>query len=184
MPMPPRVSLLTAIAICAFPITAQAQVVELRATINSAQEVPANASTATGTAIMLYDVRANTFDLIVSINGMTNTVTGSHVHEAAAGANGGVVTNLGAEPVYTRSGNSLTGNFRNVSYGGDKLKLLQGGAYLNFHSAQYPGGGSPRAADRAAGPAGGQARRGAGGGGFPGAKLFQREQFRRRGHFL
>lgn len=140
MPMPPRVSLLTAIAICAFPITAQAQVVELRATINSAQEVPANASTATGTAIMLYDVRANTFDLIVSINGMTNTVTGSHVHEAAAGANGGVVTNLGAEPVYTRSGNSLTGNFRNVSYGGDKLKLLQGGAYLNFHSAQYPGG--------------------------------------------
>ena len=134
------VRLLLPAALCLFPVVASAQVVELRATINSAQEVPANASTANGTAILLYDVRANTFDLIVSINGMSNTLTASHVHEAAAGANGGVVTNLGAEAVYARSGNSLSGNFRNVSYGGDKLKLLQGGAYLNFHSAQFPGG--------------------------------------------
>ena len=84
--------------------------VELRATINSAQEVPANASTATGTAIMLYDVRANTFDLIVSINGMTNTVTGSHVHEAAAGANGGVVTNLAGAPCPVARTGIVAGN--------------------------------------------------------------------------
>jgi hypothetical protein len=121
-------------------LTARAQVVELRATINAAQEVPAGTSPATGTAIMLYDVRANTFDLIVSITGMTNTATASHIHEAAAGANGGVVTNLGAEAVYTRSGANLSATFRNVTHGGDKLKLLQGGAYYNIHSAQFPGG--------------------------------------------
>ncbi len=128
-------------ALCTLALTASAQVVELRATINAAQENnPANSSPATGTAIMLFDVRANTFDLIVSITGMTNTATNSHIHEAAAGANGGVVTNLGAEAVYTRSGSNLTATFRNVTHGGDKLKLLQGGAYFNIHSAQYPGG--------------------------------------------
>ncbi|HRE05558.1 MAG TPA: CHRD domain-containing protein, partial [Opitutaceae bacterium] len=109
-----------------------AQVVEFRATINAAQENPATASTATGSAVMLYDVRANTFDLFVTLTGFTNTLSLSHVHEAAVGVNGPVVTNLGAEAVYVRTGTTLTGTFRNLTHGGDKLKLLQNGAYLNF----------------------------------------------------
>ncbi len=127
-------------ALFAFP--ASAQVVELRASLTAAQEVAPNVSTstATGSAIMLYDVAANTFDLMVSISGMANTASASHIHEAAAGANGGVVTNLGAEAAYTRNGNTLTATFRNVTHGGDKLKLLQSGAYYNIHSAQFPGG--------------------------------------------
>jgi hypothetical protein len=127
-------------AFCAVALTASAQVIELRATINATQEVPATTSPATGSAIMLYDVRANTFDLMISISGMTNTATASHIHEAAAGANGPVVTNLGGESVYTRNGNTLTATFRNVTHGGDKVKLLQSGAYFNIHSAQFPGG--------------------------------------------
>lgn len=127
-------------ALCALAFSAQAQVIELRATINAAQEVPTNASTATGSAIMLYDVRANTFDLVISISGMTNTATASHIHEAASGVNGSVVTNLGADAVYTRSGSTLTATFRSVTHGGDKLKLIQGGTYFNIHSAQFPGG--------------------------------------------
>lgn len=121
--------------------TASAQIVELRATINAAQEAPTpSTSGATGTAIMLYDVAANTFDLIVTIDGMSNLATASHIHEAAAGAGGPVVTNLGGEAVYTRNGNTLTATFRNVTHGGDKLKLLQGGAYYNIHSGQFPQG--------------------------------------------
>ena len=117
-----------------------AQVVELRATISAAQEVPANASPATGSAIMLYDVAANTFDLMVTISNLANVATNSHIHEAAAGANGGVVTGLGGESAYVRTGNTLTATFRNMTHGGDKLKLLQGLAYFNLHSAQFPGG--------------------------------------------
>lgn len=117
-----------------------AQVVTLRATINAAQETPATASPATGTAIMLYDVSANTYDLFVTINNFANTASNSHIHEAAVGVAGGVVSPLGAESVYTRNGNTLTGAFRGLTYGGDKLKLLQGGAYYNIHSATYPGG--------------------------------------------
>ena len=140
MKITPVRGLLFAGALCALAIGAQAQVIELRATINAAQENPATTSTATGSAIMLYDVRANTFDLIVSITGMANLATNSHIHEGAAGANGGVVTNLGAEAVYTRSGNTLTATFRSITHGGDKLRLIQGGAYFNIHSAQFPGG--------------------------------------------
>ncbi len=120
--------------------TVQSQVIELRATLNAQQEVPATTSPATGSAIMLYDVAANTFDLVVSIDGMSNPATASHLHEAAAGANGGVVTNLGGEAAYTRSGSSLRATFRNLTHGGDQLRLIQGGAYFNIHSAQFPGG--------------------------------------------
>lgn len=140
MKIPSLRALLVAGAVCALGLSASAQIIELRATINGAQENPAVTTGASGTAVMLYDVGANTFDLIVSINGLTNTATASHIHEGAAGANGGVVTNLGGEAVYTRSGNTLTATFRNVTHGGDKLRLIQGGAYFNLHTAANPGG--------------------------------------------
>ncbi len=127
-------------ALCALATAAQAQIIELRATINAAQENPATTSAATGTATMFYNVRDNTFDLAVNITGLSNTATASHIHEGAVGVNGGVVTNLGAEAVYTRTGNNLTATFRGVTHGGDKLRLIQGGAYFNIHSSQFPGG--------------------------------------------
>jgi hypothetical protein len=124
----------------ALALTARAQIIEFRATINAAQETPATTSTATGTAVMFYDINANTFDLTVSITGLANTVTASHVHEGALGVAGSVVTNLGAETAYVRSGNTLTQTFKGITHGGTKLTLLQNGAYVNFHSAQFPGG--------------------------------------------
>lgn len=132
--------ILLAGALGALALTARAQVIELRATINQAQENPPTGSPATGSAIMLYDLGANSFDLMVSITGMTNLATASHIHEAAAGVNGSVVTNLGADAVYTRTGNTLTAEFRGIKHGGDRIKLIQGGAYYNIHSAAFPGG--------------------------------------------
>jgi hypothetical protein len=127
-------------ALCALIISARAQLVEFRASINAAQEVSANGSAATGAAIMIYDVTANTFDLVISINNFPNTLLASHIHEGAVGANGAVVTNLGGEAVYSRNGDTLTATFRGVTHGGTKLTLLKNGAYLNFHSAAFPGG--------------------------------------------
>jgi hypothetical protein len=132
---------LLAAALCGLAaLTVRSQVVELRATINGAQETPANSSPATGQAIMLYDVAANTYDLVVSIDNMANTATNSHIHEGPVGTAGAVVSPLGAESVYTRTGNTLRATFHGLTYGGDKAKLLQGGAYYNIHSAAFPGG--------------------------------------------
>ena len=127
-------------AICAFVLPAGAQVVELRATINQAQENPPTGSPATGSAVMLYDIGTNKFDLEVSITGLANTATASHIHEGATGVNGPVVTGLGGDAVYTRTGNTLRGSFRGVTHLGDRTRLLTGGAYYNIHSAQFPGG--------------------------------------------
>src|SRR5947209_11187077 len=95
-------------AILAFGARAHAQIIQLNATINAAQEAPPTTSPATGSAIMLYNVATNTFDLLVTINNMANTAIASHIHEGAPGVAGPVVTNLGAEAVYTRNGNTLT----------------------------------------------------------------------------
>ncbi len=121
-------------------ISLQAQIVEFTATINAAQETTASTSPATGTAVLVYDVATNTFDLTVTIFNLANTVTASHVHEGAMGVAGPVVTGLGAEAVYVRDGQTLRGTFTGVAHAGTPLTLLQNGAYLNFHSAAFPGG--------------------------------------------
>lgn len=116
-----------------------AQVIEFRATINAAQEVPSNSSAAAGSAVMLYDVGSNTFDLFISISGFTNSLSASHIHEAAAGVNGSVVVPFSLNN-FAASGGTLSGTILRLPYTGDKVKLLQNGAYVNFHTAQFPGG--------------------------------------------
>ncbi len=124
----------------ALALAGRAQVVQFNATLNAAQETTGSTSTATGSAIMLYDVSANTFDLIVTVNNFANAITASHIHEGAIGVAGSVVTGLGGESAYARNGNTLTAVFKGVTHLGTKLTLLQNGAYYNIHSAQFPGG--------------------------------------------
>ena len=116
-----------------------AQVVQFNATINGTQETPSNSSPATGNAVMLYDVSKNTYDLIVTINNLSNTIANSHIHEAAAGVAGGVVVPFGGESLYTRTGNTVTAEFKGT-YSGTPKTLLSGGAYYNLHTSQFPGG--------------------------------------------
>ena len=128
-------------ALCALAVTGTAQIVELRAMVNQAQENPPTGSPATGTAIMHYNVATNTFDLMVSVTGFTNTATASHIHEAAPGVNGGVKSpNFGGEAAYTRVGSSLTASFLNQPYTGSATELLKGNAYYNLHSNIFGGG--------------------------------------------
>ena len=60
-----------------------------KATLSGAQEVPANASTATGEATLVYDSIAKVFTLSV-----THTIpnpTNGHIHKAPIGVSGGVI---------------------------------------------------------------------------------------------
>jgi hypothetical protein len=98
-------------------------------------------SNAWGAAIVWYDPVTNTLSTRINVFNFTNTLANSHFHEAAAGSSGGVVAPLGGASAYTNNGNgSYTGAFDNVTYNGDPIKLLTGGAYLNFHSNVYPAG--------------------------------------------
>ena len=59
--------LIFAAVLIAFASIGLAQIVQLNATITGAQETPATGSAATGTAIRLYNVATNTFNLVVTI---------------------------------------------------------------------------------------------------------------------
>ncbi len=126
-------------ALCAFALAARAQVVQFNATLTAAQESPATTSTATGSAIVLYDVAANTVDLIVTLNGFAGTLTDFHIQEGAAGANGPEIVHY-APTQFTRSGNTITATILKTPYTGTPINLLKNGAYLNANSVAFPNG--------------------------------------------
>ncbi len=112
----------------------------LYANIDPLQETPPRASNAFGAAVIMYDPGNNHVSMEVTLYRFSNTLVASHYHEAAVGVAGPVVTGMGAEALYTRSGNTIHGSFPNLVYGGNPLALLTGGAYLNYHSNVFGGG--------------------------------------------
>lgn len=114
--------------------------VELWAELSGANEVPPRATPATGIASVVYNSGTKKISVHVEVTDYANLVTGSHIHQAPVGVAGPVILGLGGEAAYTRVGNSLTGNFLDLTYPGPSLPLLTGGTYINLHSAQYPGG--------------------------------------------
>lgn len=140
MKITPVRGLLLVGALCASVLQSQAQVVTLRATLSGAQEVPAVNSPGKGEAIMFYDLASNTFDLVVALEDLTNTIRDSHIHEAPAGVNGQVKAPLGDEANYQRVGNRINATFRGVKYTGDRNQVLRSGLYYNVHTPQNTGG--------------------------------------------
>ena len=125
-------------------VSVQAATVTFTSTINGANASPANASTATGTALMSFDDVTNLFNISIDLVGLTKTtLTNSHIHLGAPGVNGGVLVGLGAGSstnwTNTATGMSLalTGQPFPAANVAD---LLAGNTYLNFHTAAFPGG--------------------------------------------
>ncbi len=101
--------------------------------LNGASEVPANTSTATGNAKLVLDTATKALTVNVTTTGITGTA--AHIHQGAAGANGGVIFPLAEAPA--GSGNWTA----NVTLTDAQLAtLMAGGYYINVHSAAKPGG--------------------------------------------
>ncbi len=103
------------------------------ATLNAAQEVPPNSSSATGQSTIMVAADKSVSGG-VSFSGMKATV--AHIHEAAAkGANGPVIVTLTktSETMFAvPEGTKLT----DKQYASYKA----GNLYVNVHSAAHPGG--------------------------------------------
>lgn len=97
-----------------------------------ANEVPAVVTTAAGTAtVTIKDDRS----VVASVTVTGMTATASHIHEAAAGANGPVIvpfTKTGDNTFASAEGAKLT----EAQYAAYKA----GNLYVNVHSAKNPGG--------------------------------------------
>src|SRR3954470_11158722 len=73
---------------------------KLKATLNSASEVPANTSAGKGTADVTVNDTTKEVSWTVTFEGLTGDAVAAHIHgPAAPGANAGVMVNFGAGPL-------------------------------------------------------------------------------------
>ena len=101
------------------------------ATLTGAQEVPANASEASGTGRFVFDPETRTMSGTVVSTGLN--ATAGHIHVAAIGSTAGVAIPFTGGPAnYTMPSTVLTE--------AQVASLLAGNMYANLHSAALPGG--------------------------------------------
>ncbi|WP_221029354.1 fasciclin domain-containing protein [Actomonas aquatica] len=110
------------------------------AELSGDNEVPAVSTDATGTAELWLYPETNTYTLSVTTTGLSGAITGSHIHEAAAGSNGAVAIGLGDFSSYTAAAGGFYAGTFSGDYDGDLEALLAGEAYVNIHTAINPGG--------------------------------------------
>ena len=105
--------------------------VAYKVTLSGTNEVPANASTAMGSGILLFNSTTKIFTL--SVNHTVVNATMGHIHKGAVGMNGSVVfpfTTFTSPFVYTSAALDAA----------QEADLAAGLYYINLHSAAFPGG--------------------------------------------
>ena len=113
---------------------------DLTATLNGAQEVPANASAATGTATVTYNLAAQTFNLDLFVQGIVRTnITGFHLHQAAVGVNGAIiVSNLLTLGTFNDVAGGIRYAVNNIPLpAGQQDNFLNGLTYFNIHTNAF-----------------------------------------------
>ena len=105
------------------------------AQLSSAQEVPANASSATGTGVLSFDPASKKFSARITLSGLA--ATAAHIHAGTPGISGPVIFPLSETTVGSGVWVSAADETLNVA----ELALLKaGGLYFNAHSAALPNG--------------------------------------------
>ncbi len=102
--------------------------------MSSAQEVPANASTASGLARIVLNRQNLTLNGTLTTSGMATTA--AHIHTANFGSNGGVTFGF----TQTLPGGSVWAMAPTVISTAQLQSLIFGDMYMNAHSATFPGG--------------------------------------------
>lgn len=125
------------------------------AILSAANEVPANGSTATGSATVTLTGNILTVNEVFS--GLTAPATASHIQFAPAGSNGPVAVaftsfpaatsgtynmafDLTLDSTYTSTFLTANGGTAALAEAGLKADLLAGQTYVNIHDATFPGG--------------------------------------------
>ncbi|MBK9128452.1 MAG: CHRD domain-containing protein [Phycisphaerales bacterium] len=111
---------------------ANAAIITYNFPLSGLEEVPPNASPATGFASVQLDTATNLLSWNITYSGLVAPVTASHFHEAPPGVNGPIRVNVGALPSPIIGNAVITDDF--------KAAILAGNAYYNLHTTQFPGG--------------------------------------------
>ncbi len=106
------------------------------AALSSANEVPANTSTASGIAVLALNPSTNLVHGFVKTTGIT--ATAAHFHQAAAGTNGPVIVPL--KETFAGSGIWAVPAAGQTLTAAQAAAFSANGLYANVHSAANPGG--------------------------------------------
>jgi hypothetical protein len=101
------------------------------ATLSGSAEVPANPSASTGNVSGTFNEETKMLMFDITYTGFTPVAW--HIHKAAAGANGGVIFNMGTTF-------STPFMFMQTLDAAQESDLKAGLYYVNLHSATYPNG--------------------------------------------
>ena len=105
------------------------------AQLSSAQEVPANASSATGTGALSLDPASKKFSARITVTGIA--ATAAHIHAGTPGISGPILFPL----TETAPGSGIWVSAADATLSDAQLALLRsGGLYFNAHSAALPNG--------------------------------------------
>lgn len=127
------IATLAAAALFAAASTAQAEMVQMKATLTGAQEVPAVTTPGNGTATFMFDTVSRKLDWDISYSGLSGAATGAHIHgPAAPGANAGVMVPFPAPTSPIKGSATLTE--------AQAAALMGGQTYVNVHTAANAGG--------------------------------------------
>ena len=119
-------------------LTVKAERFPFFATYSGANEVPPNASTATGTIVGVYDDVNNTIYYNIVFSGLSANATAAHFHAPAVpGVNAGVTLGHAGFPTAVTSGNYSK---IDVFTDAQETNLKAGLMYSNIHTSLLPGG--------------------------------------------
>ncbi|MBC7609452.1 MAG: CHRD domain-containing protein [Polaromonas sp.] len=105
------------------------------AQMSSAQEIPTNASAATGNGLLNFDPITKKISGRVTLTGMS--ATAAHIHTGLLGANGSVIFPM----TETAAGSGIWVTAADATLTDAQITSLKaGGLYFNAHSAAFPGG--------------------------------------------
>ncbi|MDB5883646.1 MAG: hypothetical protein JWP43_3524 [Ramlibacter sp.] len=105
-----------------------------QATLSASQEVPPNASTASGTADVEINTSTNMLTWKVTYTGLSGPATAGHIHgPAAAGANAGVMVPFNSVATSPSQGQAQI-------TAAQAADIAAGRTYVNIHTAKSPGG--------------------------------------------
>ena len=111
------------------------QVAYFTSNLQGSQEVPANASAATGSATVILDRATNMVYVTGSFSGLAANESAAHIHDGAVGSNGPVVVTLSAT---SATAGTISGS--GIVSPEFAVKMVNGLSYLNLHNATFPGG--------------------------------------------
>jgi CHRD domain len=128
-------TLLAALALgTAIILAGPARAEKYKVTLDGKSEVPANTSTATGSADVDYDAATKKLTYTLTYSGLTGPATAAHFHgPAEAGKNAGVKV-----PIANPTSSPVEGS---ATLTDEQAADLQAGKYyINVHTAANPGG--------------------------------------------